>query len=343
MPITQRPIGGGPGPGGGLGPGGPGSSPISNPLAPLPESPLSGTSNVGAAVTGTALNGHPGISGDSNGKLLTGSTAIVSGDGVFGTGLNGVHGVSTLNNGVFGENTGGGFGVRGQSEGGYGVYGSSTKSDGVHGESAAAGFSAVAGIHSAGGHGIYGQSTGTGFAGAFAGNVQVTGDLSVTGKLTGDVTIENGLSVAGSITTVDVTLTGADCAEEFDLLNGEAIEHGSVVVFTENGELSTSSQPYNRRVAGVISGAGTFRPGIVLDRRISAIARAPIALAGKVYCKVDAKYAPIHVGDLLTTSATPGYAMKVVDPVQAFGAVIGKALAPQSDGMGLIPVLVILQ
>ena len=52
----------------------------------------------------------------------------------------------------------------------------------------------------------------------------------------------------------------------------------------------------------------------------------PVALVGKVYCKVDASYSPIEVGDLLTTSLTPGHAMKANDHVKAFGAVIGKAL-----------------
>ena len=46
-------------------------------------------------------------------------------------------------------------------------------------------------------------------------------------------------------------------------------------------------------------------------------------LVGKVFCKVDGA---IDVGDLLTTSQTPGHAMKATDPQRAFGAVIGKAL-----------------
>ena len=64
---------------------------------------------------------------------------------------------------------------------------------------------------------------------------------------------------------------------------------------------------------------------------------------GKVYCKVDARYAPIQIGDLLTTSFTKGCAMKAEDPMKAFGAVIGKALGSIKDGIGMIPVLVALQ
>jgi hypothetical protein len=66
-------------------------------------------------------------------------------------------------------------------------------------------------------------------------------------------------------------------------------------------------------------------------------------LAGTAYCKVDATYGGIQVGDLLTTSPTPGYAMKVTDASRAFGAVLGKALRPLASGTGLVPVLVALQ
>jgi hypothetical protein len=111
----------------------------------------------------------------------------------------------------------------------------------------------------------------------------------------------------------------------------------------DDGRLRTSAEAYNKRVAGVISGAGCYRPGIVLDRQESGANRKPIALNGKVYCKADARQAAINVGDLLTTSPTPGHAMKAGDPIQAFGAVIGKALAPLKDGTGLIPILVALQ
>ena len=64
---------------------------------------------------------------------------------------------------------------------------------------------------------------------------------------------------------------------------------------------------------------------------------------GKVFCKVDAQFGAIEVGDLLTTSPTPGHAMKTSDPFQAFGAVIGKALRPLIEGQGLIPILIALQ
>ena len=68
-----------------------------------------------------------------------------------------------------------------------------------------------------------------------------------------------------------------------------------------------------------------------------------MALMGKVFCKVDAQFGAVEVGDLLTTSPTAGHAMKTSDPFKAFGAVIGKALRPLLEGQGLIPILIALQ
>jgi hypothetical protein len=100
---------------------------------------------------------------------------------------------------------------------------------------------------------------------------------------------------------------------------------------------------YNKRVAGVIAGAGNLKPAIILGKQQFTRRRMPIALLGKVYCKVDASSSPIEVGDLLTTSSNPGYAMKAIDTSRSSGAVIGKALCPCESGLGLIPILVALQ
>ena len=129
----------------------------------------------------------------------------------------------------------------------------------------------------------------------------------------------------------------ADCAEEFDVCDAETIEPGTVMVMGPEGTLHPSPCAYDTRVAGVVSGAGSYKPGIVLDKQTGLGPRCTIALLGKVFCRVDASYGPIDVGDLLTTSATRGHAMKASDPASAFGAVIGKALRPLEAGKGLIP------
>ena len=58
-------------------------------------------------------------------------------------------------------------------------------------------------------------------------------------------------------------------------------------------------------------------------------------------CQVDATKAPIAVGDLLTSSATPGHAQKAAPP--KIGTIIGKALEPLKKGTGSIAVFVNLQ
>jgi hypothetical protein len=141
----------------------------------------------------------------------------------------------------------------------------------------------------------------------------------------------------------DVLLEGADCAEDFDVAGEQPPEPGTVVVIDEGGALRESSKAYDKKVAGIVSGAGEYRHGLVLDKQSSDEGRIPIALMGKVYCKVDAQYSPIEVGDLLTTSPTPGHAMKVLDPLSAFGSVLAKALRPLRGGQDLIPVLIALQ
>lgn len=152
------------------------------------------------------------------------------------------------------------------------------------------------------------------------------------------------LEVNGNILVQgDVRLAGADCAEDFDVEESTQVEPGSVVIIGAHERLQQCDQAYDRRVAGVLSGAGSCRPGMVLDTQPSRKGRRPVALSGKVYCKVDASYAPVEVGDLLTTSPSPGHAMKASDPGRSFGAVLGKALRSLATGRDLIPVLVSLQ
>jgi hypothetical protein len=139
----------------------------------------------------------------------------------------------------------------------------------------------------------------------------------------------------------DIRLLGADCAEEFDLDDPAEATPGTVLTISRTGRLRACTEPYDRRVAGVVSGAMGFRPGIVMDGR-GGPSRTAVALTGKVYCRVDARPAPIEVGDLLTSSATVGHAMRASEPSRAFGATLGKALQPLPDGTGLIPVLVAL-
>jgi hypothetical protein len=147
----------------------------------------------------------------------------------------------------------------------------------------------------------------------------------------------------GKMEAKDLCCTGADYAEEFGVSATGVVEPGTVMVIDEAGGLRPATEAYDKKVAGIVSGAGDLNPGVILDRQPGKDDRVPVALMGKVYCKVDAQYAPVEVGDLLTTSATPGYAMKATEPTQAYGAILGKALRAIDAERGLIPVLVTLQ
>lgn len=105
-----------------------------------------------------------------------------------------------------------------------------------------------------------------------------------------------------------------------------------------------SATAYDNRVAGIISGAGGVEPGMFMGQSGSvADGKYPVALTGRVYCLADAGQHPIQPGDLLTTSAVTGHAMKVIDHNRAQGAIIGKAMTALPQGKGLVLVLVSLQ
>jgi hypothetical protein len=138
----------------------------------------------------------------------------------------------------------------------------------------------------------------------------------------------------------DITLLGADLAEEFR--SSAEVEPGSVVVAAGADEVTVAREACDRRVVGVASGAGDLRSALRLGAKPGED-RIPVALTGRVFCKADAAYGSITLGDMLTTSTTEGHAMRVDDHAAAAGAIIGKALAPLDDGRGLIPVLLTLQ
>jgi len=140
---------------------------------------------------------------------------------------------------------------------------------------------------------------------------------------------------------------GSDIAEPFDVADGEGIVPGMVVCIDPDqpGRLRLADAAYDRTVAGVISGAGGVNPGMML-RQGGTLADGthPVALTGRVYCYVDADAnGPVQPGDLLTTSDTPGHAMRVGAHAPAAGAILGKAMTTLESGRGLVLVLVSLQ
>ncbi len=156
------------------------------------------------------------------------------------------------------------------------------------------------------------------------------------------------LDVAGTTRTGVLQITGgADLSEKFEVTHSQSkIEPGMVVAIDpyHPGKLVISSQAYNHRVAGVISGAGGVQPGMLMGHSGTlADGDQPVALTGRVYVWADASNAPIAPGDLLTTSNVAGHAMKITDHGKSRGAIIGKAMTELRQGRGLVLTLVSLQ
>ncbi|MEM1045480.1 MAG: hypothetical protein AAGL24_04995 [Pseudomonadota bacterium] len=172
------------------------------------------------------------------------------------------------------------------------------------------------------------------------------GDLFVADD-SGDNTIHLSGNTGNINLSGDVRFTQgvADCAEEFDVLDPGNALPGTVLVIEDHGRLAETDRPYDTRAAGVVSGAGGLRPGVILgaDATARPDERCLLAVMGRVFVRADAGFGAIGVGDLLTTSPTSGHAMRVGDPNAARGAVIGKALGRLDRGRGLVEMLVSLQ
>ena len=136
---------------------------------------------------------------------------------------------------------------------------------------------------------------------------------------------------------------GLDYAEGFDVSDNKHIAAGSVLIIDADnpGKLAISNKAYDSKVAGIVAGAKGQGSGVRLGADEFDF---DVALAGRVYCNVDATEAAVQPGDLLTTSPTPGYAMKAADYMRAQGAILGKAMEKLEKGKkGQILVLVTLQ
>jgi hypothetical protein len=153
------------------------------------------------------------------------------------------------------------------------------------------------------------------------------------------------LNVAANASVCTLTIRGGcDVAEPF-VMSASAVTKGSVVVIDEQhpGQLKLSDRPYDTRVAGIVSGANGINPGLALHQEGALADGQNVALSGRVYVLADASGSPITPGDLLTTSESPGYAMKVTDHARAQGAILGKAMTGLKEGKGVVLVLVTLQ
>jgi len=170
-----------------------------------------------------------------------------------------------------------------------------------------------------------------------AGNVAVQGNLTVTGTL-------NAPTKVGCVT------------DRFIYRGSDSLERGDVVALASNAvshhygpdnmipliEVQLTQEPRDARVCGIVHTpelAGEDNPGINLKAIGEGKVGMMVTLGAYAWCKVDTAAGPIEIGDLLTTSNTPGHAQKLKGSNRA-GIVIAKALAPLERGRGMVPVLV---
>ncbi len=158
-----------------------------------------------------------------------------------------------------------------------------------------------------------------------------------------DVDVRNLFARDASVRVLTIR-GGADLAEPF-AMSHSGVEPGSVVVIDDDhpGKLRRSTRAYDTKAAGIVSGANGIRPGISMVQEDRLEAGENVALSGRVYVRADAAFGAIKPGDLLTSSDTPGHAMKVTEHAKAQGAILGKAMSGLKEGKGLVLVLVTLQ
>jgi hypothetical protein len=326
---------------------------------------------------GAQQSGHGNISGKFKAGQLEASTGAA----------NAIYGQSTGSgySGVWGHNTGSGTGVSGSSASGKGVWGHSnsgvgvygTGVNGVHGQSAAANGSGVWGHNTGSGTGVSGSTGSSTGAGVWGYNTAATGKAvyaqaastsgnnfavyAQTGSPTGYLFYGVGpganaphfwVSASGNVRADG---TYASPAQDFAEVmraeaQSEALEPGDVVVLSETpGCVKLCSKPGDPLVLGVYSTKPSFLGGV--SKRADSLLQKgelPVALVGVVPVKICGESGAVEIGDLLTSSSTPGHAMKAVpigflngEPIYRQGSIIGKALEPFSGDTGRIKMLIL--
>ena len=322
-----------------------------------PTEAVSGQASVLAnnvvAVRGTSISGAHGelASYFSSGGEIPDTYSIgVSGAGDIGASFSGnqtgIQGFGT-NTGVFGQTlNNAAYGVFGQNPQGWGVLGygdSGTNYAGVWGTS-----NSAAGVHGATvtGWGVYSECGDGGNALGASWN----GSGASTNSTNNVAIFRNH---GASIARIDQSgrgyfdggtqSGGADVAEAFRV-EGDvgSYQPGDVLVVSigHDRTVAKSVEPYSTLIAGVLA----TKPGVLLtERDISdpLSDTVPLGIVGVIPTRVSCENGPIHRGDLLVSSSTPGCAMRGVDRSRMLGAIIGKALADfTGSGEGTIEVMV---
>lgn len=185
------------------------------------------------------------------------------------------------------------------------------------------------------GYGSPGQAARSSYALDVAGNTHMRGELTVSQQAVvhGKVTAGGGFNGRCGPTPGAVNLIvtcNSDVAETFG--TDERTEPGDLVVFIPQDRnfpaVQLSTQPYEGTIVGVVS----TDPGLVFDQGETHLAgditnlitdeKTVVAMVGRVPTKFSLENGPIAVGDPLTSSSTPGIAMKATQA----GRIIGYAM-----------------
>ncbi len=267
----------------------------------------------------------PDITPPSDGSaVIYGQNASKEAGSIGVAGVAGILSTKTVQSyGVVGH--GGFVGVRGQSAGG---------ENGVSG-------CGVLGLSRFGAGGVFSSEHGFSLVADGFGRLSDY-DKSVNLAGNGDALLVNGRSVFDG----QVKITGdgkgqypASIVEMFVVEETEYISPGDLLVVSDSGKsaLKRSSAPYSQSVVGIVAG----NPMLVINNSGDEQKAYPVALAGRVMCKVDARKGPVNPGDLIVTSDTPGCGIRgKIDSFDKIGTVIGKALDRIDEGIGLIPVFI---
>ena len=171
--------------------------------------------------------------------------------------------------------------------------------------------------------------------GDFDSNINLMGDGKAL-LVKGDAEFQGKLIIKNGNEASDFP---AGLVEFFEVDEAEYISPGDILVVSELGGslLTRSRKSYSTSVIGVVSG----NPYISVNISGKEEKIYPVALSGKVLCKVDARNKPVNPGDLIVASDVAGCGMAGrIDSFDKIGSVIGKALDRLEDGVDLIPVFI---
>ena len=171
----------------------------------------------------------------------------------------------------------------------------------------------------------------------------VNGGISITGNLLPNVNspTDSGQDIGSTAakwqtvhaTTFSGTATEALYADLAENYLGDAdYAPGTVLVFGGSAEVTVTANKGDHRVAGIV----TTDPAHLMNSALEGDHVVGVALQGRVPCKVLGQ---VRKGDMLVTSARPGYA--IVNNSPGIGQVIGKAVGEKlDDGYGTVEVVV---